>query len=184
MINVKRLTLIVLGVLVVLVAGIIHTNDPSTGGDGPGTTATTFSSFENAIGNEAPRFKLLDTQGKWVTLSDFKDKVIILNFWATWCAPCREEIPGFVKLQERYADDVVIIGISMDQDGHSMVPRFMERYGMNYPVLYGDSEVSWAYGGITGIPMTFVIDRNLIIQRVYIGYRPESVFERDIQTLI
>jgi len=132
----------------------------------------------------APEFKLPDINGKTVNLSDFKGKIVIVDFWATWCGPCKMEIPGFVKLQEKYKDDLVIIGVSLDQNGPKAVVPFAKDYSINYHVVYGNGETVKAYGGVNGIPTTFVIDRKGNIQRKYVGYRPDSVFEKDIKDLM
>lgn len=165
------------GVVILLVAGTIFSNGVTENSSiEPNLTTTA-----EKKGPLAPDFSLFNTEGELVNLSDFKGKVIILNFWATWCGPCKMEIPGFVKLQKKYKDDLVIIGISLDQRGENVVLPFMERFKINYPILYGDSKVVRDYGGIQGIPTTFVIDRNLVIQRKYIGYRSDELFKKDIE---
>ena len=132
----------------------------------------------------APNFKLPDINGKTVTLSDYQGKIVIVDFWATWCPPCKMEIPGFIKLQEKYKDDLVVIGVSLDQNGPKAVVPFVKEYGINYHVVYGNGETVKAYGGVNGIPTTFVIDRKGNIQRKYVGYRADSMFEKDIQDLM
>ncbi len=129
---------------------------------------------------EAPNFTLTDLNGQKVSLSDFKGKVIIVDFWATWCGPCKMEIPSFIKLQEDYKDDVVILGISLDKSGPKAVVPFAKKMNINYPIVYGDGSVVQAYGGVRGIPTTFVIDRDFNIQRKYVGYTDHKVFEKDI----
>ncbi|NQV30512.1 MAG: TlpA family protein disulfide reductase [Candidatus Marinimicrobia bacterium] len=129
---------------------------------------------------EAPNFTLTDLNGEKVSLSDFKGKVIIVDFWATWCGPCKMEIPSFIQLQEKYQDDVVILGISLDQGGPKTVVPFAKKMNINYPIVYGDGSVVQAYGGVRGIPTTFVIDRDFNIQRKYVGYTDHKVFEKDI----
>lgn len=131
----------------------------------------------------APDFTLTDVNGDQVSLSDFSGKVIVLNFWATWCGPCRMEIPDFVDLQNKYEDDLVIIGVSLDKDGPRAVEPFVKEYKINYPIIYGSGQVVQDYGGIRGIPTTFIIDRDFNIQRKYVGYRDRSIFENDILTL-
>ncbi|MCH8011310.1 MAG: TlpA family protein disulfide reductase [Candidatus Marinimicrobia bacterium] len=175
----KRTLFIAFGVVILLIAGTIFSNVVSSTKSKSNYPSTT---EENAP--TAPDFSLLNTEEELVNLSDFKGKVIILNFWATWCGPCKMEIPGFVKLQKKYKDDLVIIGISLDQRGENVVLPFIERFGINYPILYGDSKVIRDYGGIQGIPTTFVIDRNLVIQRKYIGYRSDELFKKDIEEFI
>ncbi len=130
---------------------------------------------------EAPDFTLTDLNGQKVSLSDFKGKVIIVDFWATWCGPCKMEIPSFIKLQEDYKDEVVVLGVSLDQGGPRVVIPFARKMNINYPIVYGDGNVVQAYGGIRGIPTTFVIDKEFNIQRKYVGYTDHKVFEKDIK---
>jgi len=129
---------------------------------------------------EAPDFTLTDIEGNQVSLSDFKGKVILLDFWATWCGPCKMEIPSFIELQNDYRDDVVVLGVSLDQGGPAAVVPFAKKMKINYPIVYGDGKVVQAYGGIRGIPTTFVIDKEFKIQRKYVGYTDHKVFEQDI----
>src|SRR5690242_2478146 len=108
----------------------------------------------------APRWELQNVDGHTVRSADFKGKVVILDFWATWCPPCRAEIPGLIELQKQYGKQgLAVIGVSVDQDGASAVKAFAQKFGMNYPVLLADPKVVQAYGGIEAIPTTFVIDR-------------------------
>ncbi|MCP2519925.1 TlpA family protein disulfide reductase [Candidatus Aminicenantes bacterium AC-335-A11] len=134
----------------------------------------------------APDFTLQDINGNLVRLSDFRGKIIILNFWATWCPPCRKEIPIFIKLYKKYKDEgLVIIGISLDRGGKEVVIPFVKKYGINYPVLIGTSEVEEAYGGIRGIPTTFIIDKEGKIRKKHIGLpmNPEEFFENEFLTI-
>lgn len=182
MMNPARAGAVVLAVMVLLIGGLLLTSNP-TGGR-PESRRAEPNSDNPFVGKRAPEFRLRDVEGNQVSLTDLKGKVVVINFWATWCAPCREEIPGFVKLQDQYGDDLAIVGISLDLNGPTVVPQFMEEFDINYLILYGDEEVSRAYGGITGIPTSFVLDRNLVVRRVYIGYRPHSQFKQDIDSLI
>ncbi len=136
-------------------------------------------------GPKAPDFLLYDKDGNAVQLSDFSGKVVILDFWATWCGPCRMEIPGFVQLYERYKDEgLEIVGISLDRDGWNAVIPFMEQYGVNYTVVLGDQNVVMRYGGIRSIPTTFVINKNgQVVDRV-VGYRPPDYFENEVVQLL
>ena len=139
----------------------------------------------NQSENLAPNFTLLDTDGNNVSLSDYKGKVIIINFWTTWCGPCRYEIPDLVQLYEKYNQDLIVLGISLDYDGPAVVPQFEERIGgVNYPLLYGNNNISNLYGGVTGVPTTFIIDRNMQVFKKYLGYRSPEVIEKDINELI
>ncbi|MCH8125174.1 TlpA family protein disulfide reductase [candidate division KSB1 bacterium] len=130
---------------------------------------------------EAPDFVLSDLSGKPVQLSEFKGKMVILNFWATWCGPCREEIPDFVDLYKKHMDKgLVIIGISLDQAGGDMVKAFVSRYKMNYPVLLTDNQVDNIYGGVYVIPTTFIISRNGRVVNKIIGNPGIEAFKREI----
>ena len=129
----------------------------------------------------APDWQLNTLDGKRVKLSDFKGKVVILNFWATWCAPCRVEIPGFVMLQKKYGDKgLAVIGVSVDEQGPEVVKKFVKRFGMNYPVVMGNEKIAEAYGGIVAIPTTFVIDREGRIAGKHLGYEDKETFEKEI----
>jgi thiol-disulfide isomerase/thioredoxin len=138
-----------------------------------------------AAATAAPEWQLNDPDGKAVKLSDFKGKVVILDFWATWCPPCRAEIPGFISLQKQYAaQGLTVVGVSLDTDGASVVKSFMKRVGMNYPVVIGDEKIASNYGGITAIPTTFVLDRNGNIVTSHQGYASQVVFESEIRPLL
>lgn len=133
----------------------------------------------------APAWKLQDINGKTVQLSDFKGKVVILDFWATWCPPCRAEIPHFVELQKAYADKgLVIVGISLDQGGVDTVAPFAKANGINYPIVLGDEELTSKYGGIEGIPTTFIVDQKGNIVNKFVGFTEKSVFEDEIKKLL
>ena len=139
----------------------------------------------NQSENLAPNFTLLDTEGNNVSLSDYKGKVVIINFWTTWCGPCRYEIPDLVQLYDKYNQDLIVLGISLDYDGPAVVPQFEERIGgVNYPLLYGNNNISNLYGGVTGVPTTFIIDRNMQVFKKYLGYRSPELIEKDINELI
>jgi cytochrome c biogenesis protein CcmG/thiol:disulfide interchange protein DsbE len=132
---------------------------------------------------EAPDFQLTDLEDKVVSLSDYKGNVVFVNFWATWCGPCRMEIPHFVELIDEYGDDgFVVLGIALDPREFDKVPGFSEQMGINYPVLYDKSGVSNLYGGIRSIPTTFVVNREgKIVDRI-VGSRPKAEFERIVTT--
>ena len=134
---------------------------------------------------DAPDFTLPDLEGNSLTLSDFKGRVIILNFWATWCPPCRKEIPDFVELYEKYKEEgLLIIGVSLDRGDSRAVKQFSKNYKINYPIVLGNVTVTQDYGGIRGIPTTFVIDRKGNIRKKYVGYRPRATFEEAVKRLL
>ena len=133
----------------------------------------------------APDFNLKKFDGGMAKLSDYRGKVVILDFWATWCPPCIKEIPDFVELQKEYGDKgLAILGISLDQNPKQALPAFIKKYKVNYPILLTDGKVDKAFGGVTGIPTTFVIDRKGEIYKQYVGFRPQQIFETDIKTLL
>src|SRR6266436_529390 len=133
----------------------------------------------------APDWQLNDVDGKPVKLSDFKGKVVILDFWATWCPPCRAEIPGFIAIQTKYADKgFTMVGVSLDEQGPSVVKSFMHNFGMNYPVVMANQKIVLDYGGITAIPTTFVIDRQGNVVTAYQGAMDQATFESVIGPLI
>lgn len=134
---------------------------------------------------EAPNFELPDLEGSQVSLSDYKGKVIIIDFWATWCAPCRKAIPELIELKNEYADKgVEIIGISLDTDTKDNVDPFVEKMEINYPVVYGNTRITQSFGGIQSIPTSFVIDKQGRIFSRYTGYVNKQVYENDINKLI
>lgn len=135
------------------------------------------------VGDSARDVSLVDIDRKPVSLAEFRGKVIILDFFASWCPPCREEIPDFIKLQNEYKDKgFSVVGVSMENAKISK--DFVKRIGINYPVVVDDGRASSIYGPVRSIPTTFVIDKNFKIAKVYIGYRPKEVFENDIKELL
>ena len=132
----------------------------------------------------APNFSLPELNGQSLQLSDYRGKVVLLDFWATWCTPCREEIPHLVELQNKYRDQgLQIIGISMD-DSPEPVREFYKRFQMDYPVVIGNAETGELYGGVLGLPIAFVIGRDGRISAKHIGATDASVLEQDIRGLL
>lgn len=132
----------------------------------------------------APDFSLPDLQGHQLDLSAYRGKVVLLDFWATWCDPCREEIPHFVDLQNKYKDrGLQVIGISMD-DGPEPVRDFYQRFKMNYPVVMGNAKIGEVYGGILGLPIAFLVGRDGRIYARHIGATDIAVFEKQIVSLL
>jgi thiol-disulfide isomerase/thioredoxin len=121
--------------------------------------------------------------GKEIRLSSYKGKVVLLDFWATWCGPCRMEIPHFVELQKQYGKKgFTLIGVSLDQQGEAVVKPFMQQWKINYPmVIDAAGEVQASYGGIRSIPTTVLIGKNGEVREVFIGYRPKELFEEAIK---
>jgi peroxiredoxin len=137
-----------------------------------------------ASGNFAPDFTVTDLDGRKFSLSDFKGKVVLLNFWATWCAPCRSEIPHFVEMQNQLGPQgFQVIGISMDDDAKP-VREFHREYRLNYPVAMGDDKLAELYGGVLGLPVNFIIDRDGHIYSKHLGATDTSVFYNEINDLL
>jgi len=135
---------------------------------------------------KAPEFTINTIDGQKVSLSDFNGKPVILDFWATWCGPCRMEIPGFVELKKKYEDKIGIVGISLDRSKKQVV-KFKEAYKINYPVAMATREIVKAYSNIYRImyiPITFIIDKNGNVYDIYVGYKPKEDFERILLKLL
>jgi len=132
----------------------------------------------------APDFSLPELSGQQISLSSYHGKVVLLEFWATWCEPCRQEIPHFVELQTRYRDQgLEIIGVSMD-DSAQPVREFSQQFKMNYTVVLGNAKIGELYGGILGLPVAFLIGRDGRIYAKHIGATDASVFEREAVSLL
>jgi len=132
----------------------------------------------------APDFSLQDLNGQPLALADYSGKVVLLDFWATWCAPCLGEIPHFVALQNQYREQgLQVIGISMD-DGPKPVREFYQRFKMNYPVALGTDKLAEAYGGVLGLPVTFLIGRDGQVAAKYVGEVQMPVLEQKIKSLL
>jgi thiol-disulfide isomerase/thioredoxin len=135
--------------------------------------------------NPAPGFTLKDPRGRDLTLSDYKGKVVLLNFWATWCGPCKIEIPWFIEFEKSYnTRGFAVVGISMDEDGWNAVKPYVEQKQMNYRVAIGDDGLAQKYGGIDSLPTTFLIDRAGRVAAVHMGLVSKNVYEREIQELL
>jgi peroxiredoxin len=118
----------------------------------------------------APEFSLKDANGRTVHLSDYKGKVVLLDFWATWCGPCKVEIPWFMEFENRFKDQgFAVLGVSMDEDGWGAISPYVRERKMNYRVLLGDDKVSTSYGGLDALPTTLLIDREGNIASVHEG---------------
>jgi peroxiredoxin len=133
-------------------------------------------------GVPAPDFELASLDGKKVRLSDFRGKAVVLNFWATWCSPCKVEMPWFVDLQKKYGNDgLVILGVAMDDSEAPKIAEFTSELGVNYPVLLGTDEVSEQYGNVQFLPTTFYIDREGKIIGKGTGLIGRAEIEENIQ---
>ena len=132
----------------------------------------------------APNFRLTDLAGKPLELASYRGKVVILDFWATWCPPCRAEIPHFKSLIAAYkSKGFEMIGIAVGEE-EGAVKSFAQANGIPYSLAVGSGQVERAYGGIRGIPTTFLIDKKGRIVKKYVGFQDKAVFERQIQQLL
>jgi len=127
----------------------------------------------------APAWKLKDLDGREISSDQFKGKVVVLDFWATWCGPCVEEIPGYIALQEKYgARGLVVVGVSLDRKGPAHVKQFARTNGMNYTLVMGDEAVVEAFGNFLAIPTTFLISREGRILNQKTGAAPPEEYEK------
>ena len=136
---------------------------------------------------QAPDFTLKDANGHTVRLSDYRGKVVLLDFWATWCGPCKIEIPWFQEFERQYKDKgFAVIGVAMDEEGWNVVKPFAQHMSINYRVVVGDDTIGdlYANGGIDALPTTFLIDRGGRIASIHVGLSSKSDFEDDIQELL
>jgi len=132
----------------------------------------------------APQFVRTDLNRQPVDLSAYRGHVVLLNFWATWCAPCQIEIPRFVQWQDTYgAQGLQIVGVSMDDESGPVIALTRKRH-VNYPMIMGDVELGRMYGGVLGLPVTFLIDRQGNIAAVYKGQTSLPAMEREIRRLL
>ena len=133
---------------------------------------------------QAPEFKLQDLNGKTVKLSDFKGKPVLLDFWATWCPPCRDSIPAIQKLQKAYADKgLIVLGVSMDQGGWDSVRAFVKEQGMTYSILKGTDDVTADYQ-VRTIPMLVIIDKTGKVVKRHLGVGGDDELEKDIKAVL
>jgi len=133
----------------------------------------------------APDFNLKDADGKPVKLSDYRGKVVLLNFWATWCGPCKIEIPWFMDFEQTYKDkNFAVLGVSLDEDGWDAVKPYIQQKKINYRVMIGTEQVAQLYGDVDSLPTTFLIDREGRVAAVHIGLVSKSDYLHDILDLI
>ncbi|MFY9689360.1 MAG: TlpA disulfide reductase family protein [Candidatus Acidiferrales bacterium] len=132
----------------------------------------------------APPFLLNDLDGNVISTAAYHGKVVLINFWATWCPPCREEIPEMIGLAKKFSGNLQIIGVSMDDDPASEVRAFARGQNMNYPIVMGSDKLSEEYGGVDALPTTFVLDTNGRVVQKHMGVYPEEVYDREIRALL
>ena len=133
----------------------------------------------------APEFTLTDANGSSVKLSDYRGKVVLLNFWATWCGPCTLEIPWFIELEQQYkSKGFEVLGVSMDDDGWKVIKPYVAERKVNYRVLLGNDSVSQLFGGVDALPTSFVIDRDGKIAAVHVGLAEKDEYVTEIENLL
>ncbi len=131
-----------------------------------------------------PDFSLADSKGTTIKLSNYRGKVVLLDFWATWCGGCKVEIPWYMEFQKKYRDGgLSVVGVSVDDDGWKSVKPFLEEKQVNYPVVIGDWDLAGRFG-ITSLPVTLLIDRNGRIADLRVGMVDRDAFDREIQILL
>jgi thiol-disulfide isomerase/thioredoxin len=132
----------------------------------------------------APELKAKDLNGKELNLEAYKGKVVLLNFWATWCGPCRAEIPSLIRIQEAYKDRLQIIGMDVDDDDEAQLRAFVKDQGINYPVARTSVPVRLAYGGIAALPTVFVINKDSKVVQKHVGLFNPALYEIEARALL
>jgi thiol-disulfide isomerase/thioredoxin len=132
----------------------------------------------------APEFTLAGLDGKPVTLADTKGKVVLVNFWATWCGPCRAEIPDLVELQNKYKDRLQILGLVVDDEDQDAIKKFVAKFRINYPVAIATDALRLEYGGIPALPTSFVLDSEGRVVQKHEGLRDPVLYETEVRSLL
>ena len=201
--SVLVLTAIVLGVSLLLWAGwhnlrerrlamqAANANHVVLTKDVPGQTAAVGATGggENPTtilrGKMAPGFTLVDLQGKKVSLSDYKGRPVLVNFWATWCAPCKLEMPWFEEYRDKYKDQgFEVLGIAEDDAPKDEIVKTAKRTGVSYPVLLTDNKVANLYGGVDSLPTSFYVDKTGTVVEETVGLAPKDEVEAHIKKII
>jgi peroxiredoxin len=134
---------------------------------------------------QAPNFSLKDANGNPVNLADYRGKVVLVNFWATWCGPCEAEIPWFIEFEQKYKDrGFAVLGISMDDDGWKAVRPYIASHKINYPIVIGSEVVSQQFGDIDSLPTSFVLDRQGRIATNHVGLVDKRDYQNEIVALL
>ena len=140
---------------------------------------------KSAERKQAPAFELQDAAGKPLRLADLAGRVVLLDFWATWCGPCQKSMPWMIELAEKYRDaGLTIVGVSMDEEGWKVVKPFIEERKVTYPVVLGTKRVAYLYGDVEALPVAFFVDRGQRVAAIHIGEANRKDFEKAIQTLL
>lgn len=134
---------------------------------------------------KAPNFSLKSSDGETIELAKLKGKVVVVNFWATWCGPCRAEIPGFLEVYKKYkSKGLEIVGVSLDEYGWEVVKPFTAKFKITYPVVIGDGKLAQDYGGIRAIPTTSIVDKEGNVVTRHVGILTKAQFEKIIRELL
>jgi cytochrome c biogenesis protein CcmG/thiol:disulfide interchange protein DsbE len=143
------------------------------------------ATIQAQVGEQAPAFSLKDKDGKVFSAESMKGKIIVLNFWATWCPPCRAEIPAFKSVYEKYkGKGVEIVGVSLDHKGWDVIRPFLDQHKINYPVVLGGADIAKAYGNVRSIPTTFIIDRKGKVIDSHVGAMSEDQLVKSFEKLL
>jgi thiol-disulfide isomerase/thioredoxin len=132
----------------------------------------------------APEFAVRGLDGRTVNLAAARGKVVLLNFWATWCGPCRMEVPDLVELQKKYQDQLQVIGLVIDDADEDAVRKFAKRYAINYPVAMATDEMRFQFGGVPALPTSFIIDAQGRVVQKHIGLRDPELYEMEVRALL
>jgi peroxiredoxin len=136
-------------------------------------------------GTKAPDFSLPVLGGGTISMAALKGKVVVVNFWATWCPPCLKEMPMLNELHTAYKDQgVVVLGLSLDEEGLSITEPFIKKLGISYPIVESDKKTYQAYGNILTIPHTFVVDRNGVVTKRFVNNQSKEAFEEAIKAAL
>jgi len=186
--------LLVVGIVLLLLLAVYLVDRGTRGAAQPAARPTVPASGNPAENSLAPDVAFKDLNGRSVPLSDFRGKVVLVNFWATWCGPCRFEIPSLIEFQQTYGDrGFVVLGVATDDEGKSVVEPYVrdeqfevagQKVSINYPILLGNDAIADQFGGIIGIPTTFLISREGKIVKQVIGLVDHDKLEADIKSLL
>jgi cytochrome c biogenesis protein CcmG, thiol:disulfide interchange protein DsbE len=146
--------------------------------------AAAVSSSASLINRKAPEIARRDLSGNALDLRSLRGKVVLLNFWATWCAPCQLEMPVFAHWQQQYGPQgLQVVGISMDDDAPP-ARKVVTKLKLNYPVAMGDAKLGERYGGVLGLPLTYLIDRNGVVRARFQGETAPSKIEKQLRLML
>jgi peroxiredoxin len=152
---------------------------PEAGKTGPGTATSPSGS------RTAPPFSLKDTNGNIYSSTQLVGKPVVINFFATWCPPCKAEIPGFVEVYDKHrSEGFEMVGISLDTDTQGDLPGFLMSNKIGYRILFGDLATAQAYGGVSALPTTFFVGKDGEIKNVHVGYMDKDAFEKEVRKLL